>query len=152
MYKLKLLPHRYKRLGAIVLIVFSIVGFIALEEEWTVSWLTGKFFVINSLTNDKTISLGVVNFTQTICGVLVILGGLLVAFSKEKEEDEYIEGLRLNALLWAVLVNYSLLILAFIFIYDLAFLDVMVYNMFTVLIIFIVRFNYTLYKFKRTQA
>jgi hypothetical protein len=49
-------------------------------------------------------------------------------------------------LLWAVFVNYILLLLSFIFIYGTRFFNVMLYNMFTVLIIFIARFNYVLYK------
>jgi hypothetical protein len=70
----------------------------------------------------------------------------MVGFSKEKIEDEYIASIRMNALVWAVFVNYSLLIVAFIFIYDLSFLNVMAYNMFTVLLLFIIRFHYLLFK------
>jgi hypothetical protein len=70
----------------------------------------------------------------------------MVGFSKEKNEDEFIANLRLSSLLWAVLVNYGLLLLAFVFVYGFPFLNVMVYNMFTVLIIFIARFNYILHR------
>ncbi len=82
----------------------------------------------------------------TILGVIFILGALMVAFSKEKIEDEFIAELRLSSMLWAVLVSYILLLLAFILVYGVVFLDVMVCNMFTVLLIFIIRFNYLLYK------
>ena len=85
------------------------------------------------------------NITNTLIGVLFIAGAMLVAFSREKQEDEFIGKLRLFALLWAVCVNYALLLIAFIFIQGFAFLTVMVYNMFTVLILFITRFNYLLY-------
>ena len=64
----------------------------------------------------------------------------------EKNEDEYIAGLRLSSLLWAVCVSYLLLLIAFVLVYGTPFLNVMVYNMFTVLIIFIIRFNYLLHK------
>src|SRR5699024_8602129 len=86
------------------------------------------------------------DITNTLIGVLFIIGGLMVGFSKEKNEDEYISNLRLNSLLWAVLVNYLLLLFMFIFIYGFGFLDVMIYNMFTVLIIFIAKFNYSLFR------
>ena len=78
--------------------------------------------------------------------MLFIIGALLVGFSKEKQEDEYIAEVRLNALLWAVLVNYCLLLAAFVFVYGLSFLTVMIYNMFTVLILFIARFHIALYR------
>ena len=86
------------------------------------------------------------NVTNTVAGLLFLVGALLVGFSKEKREDEFIANLRLSSLLWAVLVNSILLLLSFMFIYGIAFLHVMIYNMYTVLIIFIVRFNFILYK------
>jgi len=64
----------------------------------------------------------------------------------EKVEDEFIANLRLNSLLWAVLVNYVLLLFMFLFIYGLAFLNIMVYNMFTILFLFIGKFNIALYR------
>lgn len=38
--------------------------------------------------------------------------GWIIAFSKEKDEDERIAAIRLESLLWAVLINSILLILA----------------------------------------
>lgn len=87
-----------------------------------------------------------VNITNTIVGILFIVGAIFVGFSKEKSEDEFIAKLRLSSLLWAVWLNYILLLFAVLFIYGMAFFTVMVYNMFTVLLIFIFRFNYILYK------
>ena len=54
--------------------------------------------------------------------------------------------------MWAVWVNYVLLLLSFIFVYGMGFLHVMIYNMFTVLIIFIGRFNLILFKNKMISA
>jgi uncharacterized membrane protein len=86
------------------------------------------------------------NVTFTVVGILFIVGAIFVGFSKEKREDEFIAKLRLSSLLWAVFVNYILLLLSFAFVYGIAFINVMMYNMFTVMIIFIFRFNYILYK------
>lgn len=83
---------------------------------------------------------------NTVSGLLMLIGLMLVVFSKQKKEDEFIANLRLSSLLWAVLVNYILLAFAFIFVYGLDFLGIMIYNMFTVLIFFIIRFNYLLYR------
>ncbi len=38
--------------------------------------------------------------------------------------------------------NYSVLLIAILFVYDFAFFDVLVFNMFTPLIFFILRFNF----------
>jgi hypothetical protein len=146
-YKL-LLPNKYKKAGWIILVPSLVIGLLKVIIDFEPTWLNGKVLSVfpSGFNRQRYFNIVSVNLTNTIIGVFFILGALLVGFTKEKNEDEFIAGIRLSSLLWAVLVNYSLLLVAFIFIYDTAFLDVMMYNMFTVLLIFIVRFNYVLYK------
>jgi hypothetical protein len=144
-----LLANKYKKAGWIILIPSFIAGVFKAFTDFEPAWLNTKVVSIFPGDFDNTHKYFTVtgaNLTNTIIGVLFIIGALLVGFTKEKNEDEYISEIRLSSLLWAVFVNYSLLLIAFIFIYDTAFLSVMVYNMFTVLIIFMTRFNYILYK------
>ena len=143
-----LLPHRYKKIGWCILIPAAILGIIlALTDFECLPFKTNVFAFFNHEIFGKTdyFSFIYTNVTNTIVGVLFIAGALLVGFSKEKTEDEFIGILRQSSLLWAVLVNYILLLIAFVFIYGTAFLTVMLYNMFTVLLIFIIRFNYVLF-------
>jgi hypothetical protein len=77
----------------------------------------------------------------------LIVGLLFIAFAREKQEDEFISRIRMESLQWAVLINYILLVLATWLIYDVAFIDVMMYNMLTVLIIFILRFHIVLWRY-----
>jgi len=79
-------------------------------------------------------------------GILLLLGTLLAACSAEKHEDEFIATLRLDSLLWATYVNYILLALALLFTYGLPFLSVMVYSMFSLPLLFLLRFQYVLYR------
>lgn len=55
----------------------------------------------------------------------------------------------MNSLVWAILVNYLLLILATVFIYGAAYLSVAFVGLFTVLIFFIVKYRWDLYQFKK---
>lgn len=144
-----LLPSRYKTIGWIILVPASLAGILLVFQDFDAEWLTAPVFaILNDSFIDQEQSFQIIrtNITNTLVGSLFLVGGLLVAFSKEKEEDEFIAKLRLSSLLWAVLVSYLLLLFGFLFIYGMAFLHVMIYNMFTVLIIFIARFNYLLYK------
>jgi hypothetical protein len=144
-----LLSNKYKKVGWFILIPAFILGVYTIYTGAEPSWLNAKVLSIfpNQLFGKKTyFTLIEVNLANTIVGVLFIVGALLVSFSKEKNEDEFISKLRLSCLLWVVLINYLLLLVAFILIYDIGFLNVMIYNMFTVLLIFIIRFNYILYK------
>ncbi|MDP3312713.1 hypothetical protein [Lutibacter sp.] len=86
------------------------------------------------------------NIIDEIISILIIVGGIIVAFSKTKNEDEYITIIRMESLIWATYVNYTVLIIAVLFVFDFTFLHVMIYNMFTILLFFIIRFHYILFK------
>jgi hypothetical protein len=144
-----LLPYQFKKIGWVLLlgtILLTIV--INLSRYDTIQLNVPVISLFNDgLFNTKQmVSISHVDISNTLFGVFFIIGSMFVGFSKEKREDEYIANLRLSSLIWAVIVNYSLLLLAFIFVYSMSFLSVMVYNMFTILIIFIIRFNYLLFK------
>lgn len=150
-----LLPNRYKKIGWFILIPVAILGIILMVTDPGAMSLNAKVFAaINDrfLGDRQFFAFITTDITSTIVGILFIVGALLVGFSKEKNEDEFIGNLRQSSLLWAVLVNYILLIFCFAFIYGIAFLSVMVYNMFTVLIIFIARFNYILYRNSKSMS
>lgn len=144
-----LLPHRFKKPGWFILIPAALAGILISIMDFDAQLLKGTVFAIANdplLGEDRFFSFIKTDLTNTVVGSLFIIGGLLVGFSREKKEDEFIANLRLTSLLWAVWVSYILLLLAFLFIYGAVFFSVMVYNMFTVLIIFIIRFNFLLYK------
>ena len=144
-----LLPTRYKKIGWIILIPATIAGIILSFTGFESDWLQATVFAIfnDAIFGEKQFfSFIHTNITNTVIAIFFIAGAMMVSFSKEKNEDEFIEKLRLSSLLWAVCVSYLLLLFAFAFVYGAAFLNVMIYNMFTVLIIFIIRFNYILYK------
>ncbi len=150
-----LLPNKVKKIGWIILVPASIVGAALIVSGFDTLQLNAKVFALyHSEIFGKSHFLTFIdtNIVNTLVGVLFLIGALLVAFSKEKYEDEFISNLRQSSLLWAVLVNYVLLLVAFVFIYGTAFLNVMVYNMFTVLIFFIARFNYVLYRNAKTVS
>lgn len=150
-----LLPNKYKKIGWVILVPSTILGILLCFNEFGANWLHAPVFAIaNDGINDnyKYFIVKDANITNTLIGSLFIIGAMLVSFSKEKNEDEFIAEIRLSSLLWAVCVSYILLLVAFVFVYGTPFLDVMVYNMFTVLIIFIIRFNYILHKNTKTAA
>lgn len=145
-----LLPNNFKKVGWLLLAVSSLFWlYVTLSSESEFSFLQTKTFAIaGSELLGETAYFTVIsaNLTYTIIGAIFIIGGLLVVFSKEKIEDEFIMKLRLVSFQWAFLLNYVFLLFLFIFIYGLEFFTVMVYNMFTVQVLFILRFHYLLFK------
>jgi hypothetical protein len=76
---------------------------------------------------------------------------MLIVFAREKIEDEYISLLRLKCWQWSVLISFGILfILNFVF-YGTAFYGFLIYNMFTVPLIFIAKFNFSLYLLRRER-
>lgn len=154
-----LLPHRFKTIGWVILIPVTILGIFATTSGYELDWLNMKVFALfnddlffGSEDDSGSFRFITTNVTLTLIGALFIVGGMMVGFSREKNEDEFIANLRLSSLLWSVWVSYVLLFLAFIFVYGMSFFSVMVYNMFTVLIIFIIRFNYILWRSNKSMA
>lgn len=86
------------------------------------------------------------NFLNELIGLMAIFSGLVYAFSREKVEDEFVKSIRANALIWAVYTNYILLALFMLLLYDFAFFWAMMLNMFTIIIVFSLRFHWLLYR------
>ncbi|WP_413670353.1 hypothetical protein ACEN9X_10655 [Mucilaginibacter sp. Mucisp86] len=85
-----------------------------------------------------------------IAFILVISGLLFIAFSKEKIEDEQISQLRLDSLQWAVYFNYLLIIISVAFLSNIDFIKVVMINIWTPLVFFIIRFKWVIYRLNRS--
>ncbi|WP_299702252.1 hypothetical protein [uncultured Pontibacter sp.] len=150
-----LFPNRFKMIGWILLIPSTIVGLLIMLFDYYVFNLEGTVFAVYDggiLEKSRAFAFVENNIVDELVAILGIVGGLLAAFSEEKDEDEYIAKIRLESLLWATYINYGFLLFSVIFIYGWGFYQVMLFNMFTVLFIFLVRFNFILYKTARAVA
>ena len=85
----------------------------------------------------------------TLTGVLLLVGGVFVGFSRNRDEDEDIAHVRYESLIIALYANSIVLLASLFFVWGLGFLYVMLYNMFTSLYIFIVFFYVRLWFNKR---
>ncbi|TKC12692.1 hypothetical protein FA048_03475 [Pedobacter polaris] len=90
------------------------------------------------------------NFTNELAIFLVVIGLVLIAFSKSKREDELSAKLRLNALYWGIMVYYVcyiLVLLLSITVGEIPFIGdhASEINIFTPLLIFIFRYYYLKY-------
>jgi hypothetical protein len=86
-----------------------------------------------------------------ICTTLVMAVGLfIVAFSREKVEDEQIWQVRLDSLRWAIFVNYLILLASLIFIYDIA--HILEINLWVPLFFFIIRFRWVMFRLNHSLS
>lgn len=146
MKKLPLLPHFCQQIGMVLIIPFLALGIAYIGWDYTISWLSfhrqGHVFL--DLDNN--------NLTDELASVGTIISLLLIAFSREKVEDEAIQFFRLASLQWAVILNYIVLIFCIVFFYGGEFFSVMTYNLFTILFIFIIRFRFVLFQHNKASV
>ncbi len=144
-----LFPHRYKKLGWMILVPSLILGLAYLIFQFEPDFLKVQ---VPALMEKPILDDGgfffwtETNLIDEIITILLIVSCALVAFSREKTEDEFIARIRLESLVWATYVNYIILALSTILVYGMSYFWVLVLNMFTILLFFIIRFRWILYK------
>ena len=151
-----LFSHNLKGIGWALFglgVVFGMIAWIT-EYDFDENFQIKVFALVDegfmsSESYFKVIENGIVD--ELIC-VLILVGGILVGFSKAKEEDEFISRIRSESLIWATYVNYAVLLFSVVFVYGITFFNILIYNMFTSLIFFILRFHYVLYKSKKNLS
>lgn len=89
------------------------------------------------------------NLFDELIGALLMIGLLLLSFTREKTEDEYISRIRSESFQWAVFVQMILYILALLVIYGTPFWTFMLINLYLLPIVFVVRYYYKLYQLNR---
>ena len=143
-----LLPHRLRNIGYILTLISSILG--AMYLFWDID---PKCFFIgekNDLLGGEYLFLRKsINFYDELLCIMLVIGQILIAFSKEKIEDEYTQYLRLDAFLWSVYANAILIIINSILFYDFLYISIMAIQMFSFLFIYILRFHFLMWKESR---
>ena len=82
--------------------------------------------------------------------LMVLIGLFLIAFSRERVEDEQIIQLRLDSLRWAIYLNYAILLFSLVFTPGSGSNHILLLNIWLPLLFFILRFQWVLYKLNRS--
>lgn len=149
-----LIPHSFRRPGWVLLTIGLAMGIYTISADPDI-WRIPVFSIGNSgIFSEKITSPFPFYITNNsifneVASLLIIFGGFFVGFSREKVEDEMTAQLRRESITWAIYLNYAILILAILLTYDINFYWVMVFNMFTVLLFHIIRFQFLLYRLKK---
>lgn len=150
-----LFPNQFKKIGWLLFVPSVIATFfisvlnISTDDylhvtvfsfyQDTIGEVPGFFKCIKNSIVDEIVTIG------------MIVGGILVGFSKLKEEDEMISKVRYESLVWATYLNYGIILFFTLFLFGLPYLNVLFYNMFTLLLFFIIRFHFMIYKLNKTN-
>jgi hypothetical protein len=148
-----LLPHRLLPMGLVLLAICLPLGlwylFTFEDFPWhlriQIPWDDKGDNGLLSLVDGGMLHLDIIDELLAL-GCLV--GFIMTGFSRLAVEDERTAQMRLAALQWGLYVNYIILALCVVFIHGTLFISVMIYNMFTPLVIFVVKFHWALYREK----
>jgi hypothetical protein len=150
MKKNYLFPHQFRMIGWVLAIV-AVVGYLCLPEfQFKMPSLyfdtffddenEGGFFRM-ARTNSLSIAM-----------VLLTIGLLFIGFSKEKVEDEFVQYLRAQSLIWATYITAALFIVATLLIYGITYIYVPYLVFFVFLILFIIKFRIEVHRFNKGGA
>jgi len=87
---------------------------------------------------------------NVIATLVVMVGLLLVGFSKEKFEDEQIIQLRLDSLQWTMYFTFFLYMLAVIFTNSIDLVHIVGINLWMLLVFFIIRFRWVIFRLNQS--
>nr|WP_317631729.1 hypothetical protein [uncultured Flavobacterium sp.] len=146
-----LFPYRFKKLSGLVfwlaLLILVVLYTCNTSLEFKIN--SKVFSIVNnpSIVEDIQWFNWIENDIIDEClFFILIIAGLVHAFSKEKIEDEMVSKIRLDSLVWATYFNYILSLLCYLFVYGLPFLNIMCVALFSHLLFFIIRFRWVIYK------
>jgi len=155
MNNLFLFPNKFKKLGWILFIPSFIASVIISISNINIDnyWVIKVFAFSDSfiLSEKKYFAFIENSIVDEVLLFSLIIGGILIGFSKLKIEDEFTTKIRYESLVWATYLNYGLILFFTVFIYGVSYLNVLFYNTFTLLLFFIIRFHYSIYKLNKTS-
>ena len=150
MKKNYLFPHQFRMIGW-VLAIIAVVGYLCLPEfHFKMPSLYFDTFFDDE--NESGFFRMARTNTLSLAMPVLTIGLLFIGFSKEKVEDEFVQYLRTQSLIWATYVTAALFIIATLLIYGISYLYVPFLVFFVFLILFIVKFRIEVHRANKGGA
>ena len=136
-----LLPNKCRKIGWVLLVPSVILLIAIMMYDFSIPFLK----MSQPASKPGSFDIKDYDMSNEVAIFLVFAGLFMIAFSKEKREDEYVASVRLKALQISVYVNYIVLVVGLFSFYGFSFLMILYANLFTILIIFIAVYSYKLH-------
>lgn len=133
-----LMPHVCKTVGLIIMLPLA------------AAWLVFLFF--NGESGILSRIADILNEHTGIFVALLALSMIMAAFSREKDEDEYVASIRGKYLMLAFYADFVFLVITSFLVYDLDYLYIMAIQMFLILFLHIVMFNAAMAVIRRRRG
>jgi hypothetical protein len=148
-----LLPHPLQKIGVMLAVAGLVWVYLRFGAGFKPSFLNWKVFAFYSTYFDTKYFRVIDNHVgEEIGGLMVIIGLFLAAFSREKNEYEGLWNFRVTALLVTSYASVAFLILAFLFVYGLAFFNVLSVYMIIPALVYLAVFRFLIFKNRRNLS
>jgi hypothetical protein len=141
-----LMPRSFRFVGIIFFSMGLIIGMTRFYFGIKPEVLEIKVFAFySSYLQTKFMQFISNNMIEELTGVFLISGLFLIAFSREKMEEAYINAIRLKSFFISAYLNFFFLLTSLFFTYGLAFVYMLMLNMGVSLLIYIIAFRILLF-------
>ena len=149
-----LLPHGFKRVGLIMLVPFLVACIWLLcgpcEGDWFIVDVPA-LFTLDIASTSEWFGMTATDPVNEICMLGLLVSLVFIALSKEKDEDEMTAVVRMQSFVWGFWCTAILMLVAILFVYDLAFMYFAFAYVFICFIMYICKFNYEMTLIRRSQ-
>lgn len=150
-----LFPNQFKTLGWILFVpsfvAALVISFLNINTDNYLKIKVFAMFTDELFSKNKFFTIIENSVVDELLLFGLIVGGILIGFSKLKIEDEFTSKIRYESLVWATYLNYGLILFFTAFVFGMSYLNVLFYNTFTLLLFFIIRFHYQIYKLNKAS-
>lgn len=152
MKKNYLFPHYFQWIGWVLAIISFVALILCLINDVTIKMPALYVDVFFDDDHESGFFRMVETSIYSIAMPLLIIGMVFIGFSKERVEDEFVQYLRSQSLIWSTYVTATLFILATLLIYGFDYLYIPYFVFFVFLLLFVFKFKIALYRFNKGGA
>jgi hypothetical protein len=141
------MPRAFRFVGIFLCISGLILGIFRFKYGFKPESLEiNTFALYSSYLENKFLEFIRNNMSEEITAFLIISGLFMISFSREKDENELTDKIRLRSFLIAAYVNFLFILVSLIFTYGFAFIYMLMVNMGMGLFAYIITFRILIFK------
>lgn len=146
------LPNKIRIYGWVILLFGLILGVIRFYFGIKPEFLNIKVFAVYSKYFETNYFKVIENHvSEELTALLILVGLFVISFTKEKIENESVSAIRYKSFILTFYINTQIIVLSFLFVYGFGFINILVINVFSPFIIYIILSRYFLSKIRNLE-
>lgn len=146
------LPNKLRIYGWVILLFGIILGVSRFYFGVKPEFLNIKVFAVYSKYFETNYFKVIENHvSEELTALLILVGLFIISFTKEKIENDSVSAIRYKSLIFTFYINTVLIALSFLFVYGFGFINILVINVFSPFIIYIILSRYFLSKILKPE-